>query len=87
MRLKITVVALHCALNLASGQTSYQKDFDFYWQTINDNFAYFHKQHTNWNKVRSIYQPAVDTITTRDSFIHLLEAVNNDYTTGTFFSM
>jgi C-terminal processing protease CtpA/Prc len=85
MRLKTTVVALYCALNLASGQTSYQKDFDFYWQTINDNFAYFHKQHTNWNKVKSVYQPAVDTISTRDSFIHLLEAANNELYNGHIF--
>lgn len=85
MRLKITVIILCFALKMASGQTTYQKDFDFYWQTINDNFAYFHKQHTNWNKVKTIYQAAVDTITTRDSFIHLLEAVNNELYNGHIF--
>jgi C-terminal processing protease CtpA/Prc len=70
---------------VAHGQTIYQKDFDYYWQTINDNFAYFHEQNADWNKVKTIYQPAVDTVATRDSFIHLLEAVNNELYNGHVF--
>ncbi len=85
MRLKLFPAILYFALNVAHGQTIYQKDFDYYWQTINDNFAYFHKQHADWNKVKTIYQPAVDTVTTRDSFIHLLEAVNNELYNGHIF--
>jgi C-terminal processing protease CtpA/Prc len=85
MRTKLTVAVLCLALNLASGQTKYQKDFIFYWQTIRDNFAYFHKQHTNWDSVKTIYQPAVDTITTKDSFIHFLETVNNELYNGHVF--
>jgi len=67
------------------GQTIYQKDFLFYWQTINDNFAYFNKQRTNWNKVKTIYQPAVDTIKNTNDFVHLLEAVNNELYNGHVF--
>lgn len=85
MKTKLTAVVLCLALNLASGQTIYQKDFAFYWQTINDNFAYFHKQHTHWDTVKIIYQPAIDTITTKDSFIHFLETVNNELYNGHVF--
>src|SRR5687767_9529009 len=72
-------------LNNSFGQTIYQKDFLFYWQTINDNFAYFNKQRTNWNKVKTIYQPAVDTIKNTNDFVHLLEAVNNELYNGHVF--
>gem|GEM_PF-5830361 len=40
-------------IRTAFGQTKFQKDFSFYWQTVNDNFAYFGKQKTNWDKVGS----------------------------------
>jgi carboxyl-terminal processing protease len=85
MRAKLIVPILSFAINLSSGQTPYQKDFNFYWQTIKDNFAYFHKQQTNWDTVKIIYQPAADTITTKDSFIHLLETVNNELYNGHVF--
>src|SRR5687767_7432925 len=68
--------------SLVYGQTKYQKDFDYYWTTINDNFAYFDTQKTNWNKVRDIYQPRVDTITTTRSFVRLLESINNELYNG-----
>src|SRR5687767_12731229 len=68
--------------SLVYGQTKYQKDFDYYWTTINDNFAYFDTQKTNWKKVRDIYQPRVDTITTTRSFVRLLENINNELFNG-----
>jgi carboxyl-terminal processing protease len=85
MKIRLTALILLTALNLASGQTIYQKDFAFYWQTIHDNFAYFHKQHTDWDTVKIIYQPAIDTISTKDSFIHFLETVNNELYNGHVF--
>ena len=67
----------------ASGQqTKYQKDFDYYWETINNSFAYFDLQKTNWDNVRNIYQSRVDTISTTESFIQLLENVNNELYNG-----
>jgi C-terminal processing protease CtpA/Prc len=78
----ITLVLLILVFSETKSQTKYQKDFDFYWKTINDNFAYFDLQKTNWEKVRTIYQPLVDTITTNSSFIQLLENANNELYNG-----
>ena len=75
----------HAAMLEISAQTRFQKDFDFYWKTVNENFAYFHTQKTNWQKVKEIYQPRVDSITTTDSFIHLLETVNHELYNGHVF--
>lgn len=63
-------------------QTKYQKDFDFYWKTVNENFAYFDIQKTDWSKVKAIYQPLVDTITTNRAFVQLLEAINHELYNG-----
>jgi C-terminal processing protease CtpA/Prc len=64
------------------GQSKYRKDFDDYWKIVNDNFAYFDTQKTDWNKVKAIYQPMADTITSRNNFIRFLEAVNNELYNG-----
>ena len=66
----------------AYGQTKYQRDFNYYWQTVNDNFAYFDIQKTNWDKVKHIYQPLVDTISTTEAFVKILEEINNELYNG-----
>ncbi|MBW1296590.1 S41 family peptidase [Aquimarina litoralis] len=63
-------------------QTKYQKDFDYYWKTVDQYFAYFDVQKTNWDNVRRIYQPSVDTIQNDDDFIRLLEKTNNELYNG-----
>ena len=81
------IITIFLILFLTSGfsQTKFQKDFDFYWKTVNDNYAYFDKQKTNWEKVKIIYQPAVDSCKTKDDFVHLLETVNNELYNGHSF--
>ncbi|TMI81031.1 MAG: peptidase [Bacteroidetes bacterium] len=53
--------------------TQYKQDFDYFWATIRDNYSYWDKKQTNWDKVKTICAPLVDTITTRTSFIGILE--------------
>ncbi len=72
-------------ISTAAAQTRYQKDFEFYWQTIADNFAYFHTQKTDWDKVKALYQPVADTITDTNVFIHFLEKLNNELYNGHVF--
>ena len=85
MRKVISILIFLLLAATAFGQTKFQKDFSYYWQTVNDNFAYFGEQKTNWEKVKTIYQPIVDTIKTEDGFIHLLEAANNELYNGHVF--
>ena len=64
------------------GQTKYRKDFEDYWNIVHDNFAYFDTQKTNWDKVKAIYQPVADTITSKNNFIKFLETVNHELYNG-----
>ncbi len=66
----------------AEAQPKFQKDFDFYLQTIKENYAYFDKQKTNWEAVKGIYQPMIDTCSTRNSFIRILEQTLNELYNG-----
>lgn len=56
----------------------YRKDFDFFWETVKQNYAYWDKKKTNWEKVKQHYTPAFDTITSTRNFILLLEKVFNE---------
>jgi C-terminal processing protease CtpA/Prc len=78
----ITFIFLLLIFSCACAQTKYQKDFDYYWKTVDDNFAYFDIQKTNWGKVKTIYQPLVDTITGTRAFVQLLETINNELYNG-----
>ncbi|MEP6713422.1 MAG: hypothetical protein ABJA37_13435 [Ferruginibacter sp.] len=51
----------------------YKQDFDFFWTSINDEYCYFDKKHTDWLQVKEIYYPMVDTVTGRDQFVTILE--------------
>jgi carboxyl-terminal processing protease len=79
---KIALLILFCCAANGHAQSIYQKDFLFYWQTVKDNFAYFDRQKTNWDEVKTIYSWKADTIKTKDGFIHFLEKVNNELHNG-----
>jgi C-terminal processing protease CtpA/Prc len=51
----------------------YKEDFIFFWQTINDNYCYFEKKQIDWGKLKEGYSRQVDTLTSRESFISILE--------------
>jgi C-terminal processing protease CtpA/Prc len=53
----------------------YKEDFNYFWTTINDDYSYWDKKQTDWEKVKTIYSPLVDTVTSKKSFVLLLEKV------------
>jgi C-terminal processing protease CtpA/Prc len=56
-------------------KAAFKEDFDYFWTTIKDNYCYWDKKQTDWDKVKQRYAPLADTITTRYSFTGLLEQV------------
>ena len=58
----------------------YKKDFDYFWTTIKEKYCYWDKKQTDWNKVKSIYAPFVDTVTSKRSFVSLLEKCSMNFT-------
>ena len=59
--------------NAAPSTADYKEDFDFFWKRIHEEYAYFSDKHTDWDKVKEIYSPMVDTIHNRSAFISILE--------------
>jgi C-terminal processing protease CtpA/Prc len=71
----LTAPLLLCRSLLAQHFTTqqYKEDFEYFWSTIRDNYSYWDKKQTNWDKVKTVYAPLVDTVTTRASFVGILE--------------
>ncbi len=79
MKLKI-VMALCCLIvcktkPLAQNFTAeqYRQDFAYFWQNINDEYCYFNKKQTDWDKVKLLYAPLIDTVSSRSSFVGIIE--------------
>jgi len=53
----------------------YREDFDYFWTTIQTDYAYWNKVQTDWEKVKIYYSPFFDTVSSRNSFVLLLEKV------------
>ncbi|MBL0336778.1 MAG: peptidase [Chitinophagaceae bacterium] len=53
----------------------YKKDFDYFWTSINDEYCYFNKKQTDWNRVKQVYAPMIDTVKSRNAFVGVLEKV------------
>jgi C-terminal processing protease CtpA/Prc len=81
MKLFFTLSALFI-VTLGHGQTKYEKDFNSFWNDVNNNYAYFDQQQLNWNRVKDIYSPLVRLVNNDHDFIHFMETVINEFHNG-----
>ncbi|OBS14598.1 peptidase [Elizabethkingia miricola] len=70
------------SLNTIWSQTKYQKDFNEFWNDIDQNYAYLNEQQINWQKVKEIYGPKVAEINNTYAFVQFLEKVLNELHNG-----
>jgi C-terminal processing protease CtpA/Prc len=83
MKVKFYITILFLIFsNLIFGQNKYQNDFEEFWSDINGNYAYLKEQNIDWIKVKEIYQPQTEKISTNSEFIQLLEKVLNELYNG-----
>ncbi|HEX8129213.1 MAG TPA: S41 family peptidase [Pyrinomonadaceae bacterium] len=53
----------------------FTQDFDYLWSQLRDNYAYFDRKETDWNRVREVYRPRAAAIRSKREFVTLLERV------------
>ena len=79
MRSPVTILILIIAPLFLMGQTTnitseqYLQDFTFFWKSINDEYCYFNKKQTDWQKVKELYKPDIESVTNREQFVTILE--------------
>lgn len=82
MRKILILLILVLVSNLTFGQTKYQKDFNEFWNDVNENYAYLEQQGIDWDKVKKIYSPKIKEVSNRTEFIEFLENVLNELYNG-----
>lgn len=74
---KITLIILLISSGAAFGQVystkQYKEDFNFFWNTVDSNYCYFEKKQIDWGKLRDIYSKQVDTLSSRNALISIIE--------------
>jgi C-terminal processing protease CtpA/Prc len=53
----------------------FMQDFDHMWRQLRDDYAYFDKKETDWNRVKQVYRPRITEVRNKGEFITLLERV------------
>lgn len=83
LKVKLIVNILFFLVSCFSfGQTKYQKDFNEFWNDINENYAYLEQQNIDWKKVKEIYEPQSEKINSDSDCIRFLENVLNELYNG-----
>lgn len=78
MKKSLAIVCLFGCFNgfsQANTTQQFKADFDYFWTTIRDNYCYWDKKQTDWGKVKAMYGPLFDTLTSKENFIAGLENV------------
>lgn len=75
----IVLLACLCCSSVSAQQLisseQFTSDFDSMWSGLRDNYVYFDKKETDWNRVRELYRPMLAGVKTRSDFVTLLERV------------
>lgn len=74
----LTFNFLSCSIAFAQNDLTaeqYEEDFDFLWEAFRTDYAYFDEKRTDWDRVRELYRPQVQSISTKSKFVALMETV------------
>ena len=78
---QIKIILVSITILLLTGLTSFKEDTKFtddfieFWTSVKDNYAYFDKKHTDWNKVKTIYLAQAKNAKNRNDLITVFENV------------
>ena len=53
-------------------------DFLEFWTDVNNNYAYFAKKHTDWNKVKNLYLPQAENAKNKNELISIFEKASEE---------
>jgi C-terminal processing protease CtpA/Prc len=61
------------AMTSVKDNTQFVDDFLEFWTDVKDNYAYFHKKQTDWDKVKTVYLPQAQNAKNRNELITVFE--------------
>lgn len=67
------VVFIFFFLSTSCKRNKFAEDFLEFWNDVKNNYAYFDKKHTDWEKVKTVYLPRAEKARHRNDLITILE--------------
>lgn len=78
MRKSFLILLTLICTSIALGQSKYQKDFDYFWELIDREYAYFDSKQTDWKKVKELYQKRLNSIKEDWEFTYTIELMKHE---------
>lgn len=78
MRKNILIIFLILQSVAAFSQSKYLSDFNYFWETINTEYAYFDVKQTNWQKVKEVYLKRLKAVKEDWEFTYLIELMKHE---------
>lgn len=78
MKKIVLISTLFILTEFSFSQDKYQEDFNFFWEVINVEYAYFDQKQTDWNKVKAIYEKRLESITKDWEFLAMIELMKHE---------
>ena len=67
------IIGLLLFTSSISQDKQFATDFLEFWTTVKNNYAYFDKKHTDWDRVKNVYLPMAERAKTKSEYITVLE--------------
>ncbi len=67
--------------NLLS-QTDPETNFEYFWHTMNDYYAFFETRNIDWQAIYDEYRPLITNSTTKQEFFEIIEDIISDFGDG-----
>ena len=65
----ISIIILLTGLTSFKYDSMFADDFLEFWNDVKDNYSYFDKKHTDWDKVKTIYLPQAQNTKNKNELI------------------
>ncbi|SDR75146.1 carboxyl-terminal processing protease [Polaribacter sp. KT25b] len=78
MRKNILIILLTLQSLVTFSQNKYLSDFNYFWETIQMEYAYFDVKQTNWQKVKEVYSKRLNSIKEDWEFTYLIELMKHE---------
>ncbi len=78
MKKSLLIIVLALMYNFTFAQEVYKEDFEYFWETLKREYAYFDVKQTDWDAVKTIYLKRLAEIKEDWEFIYLIELMKHE---------
>ena len=78
MKKYLLLILVFFSLFNVTSQNKYEQDFNYFWNVVRVEYAYFDQKQTDWKQVKEIYRERLKTIKKDWEFTYLIELMKHE---------